>query len=170
MSELRKIMVPTGHSVKTAKLIELLEAGKVGDILTDKALSEAAGEDCSVTGKGYPSLMTAMRWCVRHKAIHWHRIHGAKAIKCAASEETVMAVESNIRHVKKSMGRTLKLSGCVKLNELPADRKTEFLAMVAQVGTLNQFASANVTKSFTARNVTTAFDPAKTLELMEGKN
>jgi hypothetical protein len=169
MSELRKIMVPRGHSIVTAKLIEMLETGKVGDVLTDEAMSAAVGVDCSVQGKGYPSLMSAIRWCIRNHSIHWQRIHGSHSIKCAASSETLTAVEGNIRQVKKRMGRTLKLSACVKVDDLPGEEKTKFLAMVAQVGTLAQFASGSTTKALVARHITAAFDPAKTLQLMGGK-
>ncbi len=168
--EIKRVLVPRGHSLTTAKLIEILEKGAVGDVLTDEKLSGMAGKDCSVKGKGYPSLMSAIRWCISQHAIHWQRIAGSHAIKCVTSVETVEAVESNIHQVKRRMHRTLKLSRCVKLPELKTEDRTKFLAMVAQAGTIEQFAGGAATKALASRNVKDAIDFGKTLELMASKN
>lgn len=166
---INRIMVPRGHSLATASIIELLEKGETSDVLTDEQISTVANKDCSVTGNGYSSLMSAIRWVISNNGIHWQRVKGSGAIKCVTSAETITAIEGNIRQVKKRMSRTIKLSACVDVNAIPQTDRPKFLAMVAQAGTIAQFASSNATKALEARNVKEPFDFTKTLRLASGQ-
>jgi hypothetical protein len=165
--ELKRFRVPSGLGATSSKLIELLAAGKVGDVLTDEALTEACGADTRPNGKGYGALGTAIRYVVRNHQLVWRRVKRADALKCYNASEILTIGEANRQHIGKTARRTVNVMACAKLDELSDADKTRAVAMLAQHGALAAMAGGDVTKKLAARK-TGEIDMKKLLTAMVG--
>ncbi len=75
--------VQQGMRLATSKLIEVLSAGKVGDVLTDEQLFAICERKTMPGGDGYVNLLSAIRHVERKKyGLVWRRVAAAGCIKC----------------------------------------------------------------------------------------
>ena len=74
--------VQQGMRLATAKLIEVLSAGKVGDVLTDEQLYTICERKTMPVGNGYVNLQSAIRHVLKNYGLVWRRVATAGCIKC----------------------------------------------------------------------------------------
>lgn len=164
MDELRKIMVPAGHSVTTAKLIEVLQKpSEVGDTLTDEQLAAACGKDTRPAGDGYANLMSAIKYVRKHDGVVWGRLTGANAIKRLSAEEIATVAERASSTIRRAATATVSKLKCVALDNVPEEARPKYTSLLAQHGALAAFAKGDTRKKLIARGGP-AFDPSKLLE------
>jgi hypothetical protein len=143
----------------TEKLAEFLrEHSQVGTILTDEQLSRIAERNTSVNGDGYNFLRSAMRIVRREHGVVWRRIPHANAIECCGFSQIMQLASRGVRHIQRSARVRLEELRCAPTNGVNDDQKREYLARIAQVGTLAEMANAGTHKKLVARNYTAPID------------
>ncbi len=158
---------PATLHLATVKLIEKMRDGQPGDTFTDEELTEASNYDTRVGGKGYGYLQSAIRRCENQHGITWKRVLGGNCIRCLDNEGLMSLADSKRKHLRRVSKRTCRQLATADVTQMGRDEKTEYLASVAQFGTLAQFAGAATTKKLVARKVTEALDPARMLEALK---
>lgn len=89
----------SGVSITTAKLIERLQEGDVGDTVTDDELTEYCGRDTRPNGDGYSNLLSAIRYVTHHHDIVWDRQVGEGYLKALNSSERLSLTERRRKHI-----------------------------------------------------------------------
>ena len=140
-----------GLSPVTAKLIELLRSGKVGDQLTDEQLQQDCGKDCRPGGPGYGSLTTAIRRVERDHSLVWRRVRGADMIACYDDVEKCGLVRSELAKVKRRSRKALLVANQVDREKLNGEDVSVFLANSAILGTITLMTAPNTIKKLSAR-------------------
>ncbi len=158
---------------ETLRLVELLKTGNKGDILTDERLTEVCGKNVKPygdgqRGAGYGYLISAIRYVLKHHALHWKRIVGAGAIKCCQADDTIGDVHADSKRVSRASKRSLRKLATVELAGLDETQKADCLALVAQHGTLALVAKNATQKKLVARKATEAVDLDRLLENIKG--
>jgi hypothetical protein len=167
MNDTKAAVGPATLHLSTVKLIEKMRDGTPGDKLTDEQLTEACGHDTRVGGRGYGYLQSAIKRCENHHGITWKRILGGDCIECLDNSGLMGLAESKRKHLRRVSKRTCRQLATADATQMGKDEKTEYLASVAQFGTLVQFAGTATTKKLVARNITEALDPARMLEALK---
>lgn len=163
-TDIRRIKVPAGHSVTTAKLIELLQKpSEIGDTLSDEALTAECGKATGANGDGYASLMSAIRYVRAHNNIVWARVHGADAIKRLCADEIADVAERSSSMIRRAAKATVSKLSCVEMGKVDEKDRPRFTSLIAQHGALAAFAKSDTRKKLLARGVPT-FDPNRLLE------
>lgn len=141
-----------GFSPATAKIVDLISKGNVGDILTDEELGEIVGEDCSeITGRRH--VYSAIKYVERVHGVVWRRLRDAGAIKCLDPDERVEVAQGYRHHISRSSKRAVRVVSTVQIEDVKADRRPDVLALVAQLGALAAFSSTAAHKRLAAHNV-----------------
>ena len=164
--DLKRFQHHKGVGPVAAQLIDKLKGGEPGDTLTDIELKEVCGHDTRPKGKGYSSLGTAIRFCIREHGILWSRIRGANAIKCLDPERKIEFVAATNKHVARVTRRGVNILGSIEVKELPEEKRPDYFAALAQTGTLAEISRANTRKKLEAHGITKPFDMQKMLEAM----
>lgn len=141
----------SGHGPTTAKLVEHLKAGKIGDILADSQLRDICGEPCAPNERGYQHLLTAIKYVTRHHRLLWEREHGAGVIKCLGATETLASMNHDRRIIRRRAERAIVKGSCVDTTTLEPAEAANHLALVAQMGAVAICARSNTTKYLEAR-------------------
>jgi hypothetical protein len=170
MEDLKRIMVPAGHSVVTAKLIEVLQRpSKIGDVISDEDLTDACGRDTRTGQKGYNNLCRAINFVLNHNGLVWKRLRDADAIKRLSAPE----IEDVAKRATTSIGRAARKNvtklQCVPLDDVPETDRTRFTSLIAQHGAIAAFSKPDIRKKLEVREGVT-FDPAKALAAFTRKN
>jgi hypothetical protein len=164
MEELRRIRVPAGHSVTTAKLIErLTQPSKIGDLLTDEELMAFCGKDTRPDGNGYRNLASAIKYVRKHDGIVWERVRDAEAIKRLVPDEIISTAEAASSRIRRTATAAAEKVKTVPLDSVAPEERPKFTALLAQHAALASFAKTDTRKKLIARGGG-AFDPAKLLE------
>ena len=160
--EARTLMVP-GYGPETAKLVEVLEQGQVGDILTDETLEAVCGRATSPSGNGYSNLQSAIRKVERDKGIVWQRERGAGCIRCLNDKEKAGCVGRDIKHIRKTAKRAAHRAAGVTLDNLEVEERKRMLVNAAQVGAIALVSETNTRKKLENRDITLTPDPKQLL-------
>jgi hypothetical protein len=169
MSELRQITITHGCGVHTSKAIELLKTGKPGDTLTDEQVSAHVGKNCGVGKAGYGNLVTAMNRVLKDHGVLWVRVRGARALKCCKWDEKHESAGGDMKRAYRAAKKGARKVAAILLDDVPAEKRSEILALGAQLGTIAQFSRGSSTKALEARHVTKPLDMTETLKLMAGQ-
>jgi len=156
--------VRQGMRLATSKLIEVLSAGKVGDVLTDEQLYTICGRKTMPDGDGYGNLQSAIKHVETNYGLVWRRVKMTGSIKCYDDQEKYGVIRSMRRHVGKVSRRALVVGRSIQVEQLPEAERTEVLVQVAQLKAIEQFSRTEMTKRLVARKATAAPDMAKLLE------
>jgi hypothetical protein len=157
--------VQQGMRLATAKLIEALKDGKVGDVLTDEEMFAICERKTMPGGNGYVNLQSAIRHVEKNYGLVWRRVATAGCIKCLDGVERCGVLASNRRHIGKVSRRALVVGRSIQVDELPESERTEALVQVAQLQAVEHFSRTETTKRLVARKATAAPDMAKLLEV-----
>lgn len=149
-------------------LVEAMKSGQPGSILTDEALTAICGKDTAPGMDGYPSLNKAIGYVTQHYGIVWKRVPKAGCIKVLDAHETAEEVCSDMTGIRRKTRRTIRKAAATKLADLTQDERTQMLATSAQLGAIALMADSGTTKKLAARNVETAPDVKKLMELFQG--
>ena len=156
-TEVKKIQ---GMSYASIALVQLLENGKPGDVLTDEQLKDACGYDCRPGKRGYSNLKTATIYILNNKNMVWARIRQADAIKCLNDSEIAEYGKWDLTMTHKRIKRTIKRTRNVDLTKLcEADRKS-FIVTSAQIATMALVGNNSTTKKLEQRNISEHFRPS----------
>lgn len=159
-----------GLSLFTVKLIDLLKAGKVGDMLTDEELSAACGRNVSVKGDGYGNLASAIRNVRRNHGLVWDRIRGAGVIECKGFDGKLSIVDSDRKSIGRRAKRSLSVMRTIDAADVPNDKRTQLNVRLAQMGVLSAMASGNTTKAMEARTCGPVIDHKRLLSAIVDSN
>jgi hypothetical protein len=168
-SDTKRFQAIPGYAPTTLKLIELLGAGKVGDVLPISTLNEAAGADVSPKGKNRHSLHSACRHVRRSKGLVWKWVTGGAALKCYNPSEIVDLVDARRKHI----GRTARQAAseaaiaAAHVDQIDDKDRPRLHALMAQVGTLAAFSDGRTTTALVERSANTVPDKAKLLEAFQ---
>lgn len=154
-------------SPESARLVEVLKDGIVGDVLTDERLTKICGKSTASGGSGYGNLQTAIKWVQNHKNLVWRRVRGGACIKCLGSSEIAGFVEKEIDNIRHKTKRTLSVSSKIKIDDIAESERSKVLANIAQLGTIHIFAKNDTTTKLIARNVTAALSSERLLGAFE---
>ncbi len=130
-----------GVSLMTSLIVDRLSQGKPGDVITDNDLFTITNLDCSVGGRGYPNLQSAINIVLREKSIVWERVRKTGMLKCLKSPEVAMAVSRGVTRIRKATARVIRKSNAVNIEELPRNQQAEFLGKQSQLLALHSMAS-----------------------------
>jgi hypothetical protein len=166
-TEVRRIMVPHGISLPTAKLIEKIKDGKPGDVLSDADLTAACGRPTEPEGSGYANLMSAISYVRRMHGVVWERVRAERCIKCLNPKEILSTADASAGKIRRESMKSVQKLRTIVLDNLEESERPAVLSRMAQHGTLAQFAKADSRKKFEAGNVSAAISPAKMLELLK---
>ena len=155
---------PTGfhhvqnRAVPTQKLIERLQHGVPGDILTDEELTEIAGYDTRPSsqgrpGKGYSYLTSAIRYVLNNHAVVWDRVRGGNYIRCVDDPDKLPLAASGLNRVRKAARKSARVLGTINIENLTAEQVQERNANLAITGAICQFADRKTMKALSVRNV-----------------
>jgi len=153
-----------GLSPASAKLMEKLKTGKIGDIVTDEELTGICGKNTRVGEKGYANLQTAIRRTLRDYGLVWMRIPKAYAIKCLDSNEIVESLPADMERIRHCSKKALKRGAQVEIGKIPEDMKMLFFARQAQLSVVVVVSENKTTKQLAIRGSTGKFDQQKLLE------
>ena len=156
--------VQQGMRLATAKLIEALKDGKVGDVLTDEEMFAICERKTMPDVDGYGNLQSAIRHVEKNYGLVWRRVAGARCIKCLDGVERCGVIASNRRHIGKVARRAVAVGRTIQVDELPELERATALVQVAQLQAVEQFARTQTTKRLVARKATGAPDMSKLLE------
>ncbi len=145
---------PPGFSPVTAKLIDLLSKGRVGDSHDDHELINVAGVDCSVHQKGYGSLNSAIRHVQRVHGIVWRRMRNQGRIQCLDANQRVELAELSRLHVSRVTRRAVQILSTVQPDDISAAARPEVGALSAQLSALLLFSSTETKKRLQGGKVT----------------
>lgn len=159
--------VQQGMGLETAKLIELLKGGKVGDVLTDEEMFAICERKTMPGGDGYGNLQSAIKHVETNYGLVWRRVKMTGSIKCYDDQEKYGVIGSMRRHIGKVSRRALVVGRSIQVDELPESERTEALVQVAQLKAIEQFSRTEMTKRLVARKATAAPDMAKLLQAFE---
>jgi hypothetical protein len=159
-----KELVIGKYSLYTAKLIELL-TGTDKQLISDAELEACCGFDTRPGERGYGFLQSALRHVMRESRRHWCRARGEGCIKLLGPGETRDNVQQDQRHLRKTARRSLVKLNTVKTEQLSDDKKREYYAQAAQMGTIALVAD---TKTRKALEDMTAPKPLDFKGLLEG--
>ncbi len=156
-----------GLSPATAKLVDLLKLGNVGDFLTDERMTGHCGRDTSVHGTGYGNLQTAIGRVERFHSLVWRRVTGAGSIKCLNDEEKAALGNSSIGKIKRESSRTDRVLSLVEMANLSEDGQKKYLVGCTQIRTIAMMSKPATSKKLLVRGVTKSPDLDKLLEAFE---
>jgi hypothetical protein len=156
-----------GFAPATAKLIEKLSAGTVGDVLTDEELTEVCGKDCAVEGDGRRYVLSAVKHVERVKGIVWRRMRGVGTVKCLEMNERIEVALCYRRHISKSSKRAARVISTISIDSIEDGKRPGLLALMAQLGALAMFSSPDTQKKMEARGIVSPPDSKRLLEPFE---
>lgn len=125
-------------SVDTQELYRWLCDVKVGDLITYKELSDIIGRD--VQGEGYPLLVTARRWALRHDRIVFAVEKNIGMRRCNDSEKINEAAAGRERMVGQAK-RSAQILGATNYDNLSRREKISHNVQLAQFGCVVQMFS-----------------------------
>ncbi len=103
----------SNYSVTTRILIDFLERGRPGDMVSDLVLSAKCGRDTRPGSDGYGNLLTAIKHCERQGVV-WRRDRGLCRIVCLTGLECVTYAKETRLHVRRASKRALARLGGVE--------------------------------------------------------
>lgn len=151
-------------SPTTAKLVEKMKDGKIGDIKTNETLREISGVDCSTKGRGRHNLYGAIQICERDHGVVWRPQARADAIKCLDPSEVAEVANGYRRHIGRVSRRAVRVLNTINPNQLPEGERPSAHATLAQLGAITMFAGGDMQKKLVARNVSQPPELGKLLE------
>ena len=122
VSPVSRHLVPNQYGLVATKLIEVLELGQPGDVLTYAELSKVAGKDVR-EGAGASSLRSARRYCMKAKRIVWSPARGDQALKCLADSERLGLLEAHTRARHRSSARDAWLANAIDAQQLTVPQR-----------------------------------------------
>lgn len=138
--------------VTSAALVELLRKGKPGDMLTDEQLTAACGKPTQTGGDGYQSLQRAIQHVRSNHSLVWQRIPKANAIRCLNADETVVAVGSDLKSIRRKTRRTVAKLETVDVAQIEnPENKTKATVLAAMFGAIQVVASGATAKKLEVR-------------------
>ena len=170
-TDTKRFQAIPGFAPATLKLIELLGAGNIGDVIPLSTLNSTAGKDVGTTGQGRANLYSACRHVRKSKGLVWKWLAGAAAVKCYNANEIVDLVDSRRRHIGKTARQAVSEAAIAssRNGELDDKARPRLHALIAQVGTLAAFASGQTTSALVERSANSVPDKAKLLEAFQQK-
>jgi len=163
IEQIKVTAVPHGLGVTTARLIEAMKEGVVGDVLTDEDLTARCGKATDTNGSGYGNLQSAIRYIERNYNLVWRRVRDEACIKCLAPGEVISTVQSELLRIGRRSRRAVVTGSTVPIDALGAVQKAELLTTIAQHGTIALMSKKNTAKELQARGVTHAMDQSRLL-------
>ena len=136
--EIQEFQQIKGMSPVTAQLIQLLKDGKPGDTKADNEFP--ATLQIGVKGKHYPNLLTAIRYLEREHGVVWQRVRKAKILKCLDAQERIGVGAQNIKHIRKTATRTVRVIASADFSTLTDSERTKANTQLAQLGAIKLFA------------------------------
>ncbi len=115
----------SNYSVTTRILIDFLERGRPGDMVSDLVLSAKCGRDTRPGSDGYGNLLTAIKHCERQGVV-WRRDRGLCRIVCLTGLECVTYAKETRLHVRRASKRALARLGGVERSSLTEHDRTEY--------------------------------------------
>lgn len=158
--------VPGIHFI-SSMLVDRLKSGKPGDVITDEEMRELCGKDTRPGGDGYCYLATAIKICLKEHRVVWKRTRGAWCIKCLVLEELLLVAKTNSVRIHKTAKKSIETMQTVSLDVIPEVKRPEYLARMAQFGTIAAFTKKDTQEKMIARNICQPFDVQKMLEAMK---
>lgn len=156
--------VARGMSPSTIAIVELLKAGKPGDVLTDAALTVACGRDTRPQGVGYANLQTAIGHVLKNHGVLWERERGANAIKCLVDREKVGSADKDRRHIQRKTKHAIRKLSSVDRKALTVSENSQVNAMTAQLSAVELFSRPETRKKLEAKQAATVPDVSKLIE------
>jgi len=153
-----------GLSPVTAKLVDLLKAGKPDDVLTDEEMTEHCGRSTKVHGSGYGNLNTAIRRVERLHGLVWRRVPTAGCIRCLTDDGKASVVSSGIGSIHRKSRRTTRVGALTDISKMSEEKRNEFLVNMAVIGATKLMTKTATGKKLLARGITKAPDISKMLE------
>jgi hypothetical protein len=148
----------------TSQLIQILAAGKIGDILTDEALTAKIGRDVSPGEKGAGNLQRAVDTVSRAHGLNWKRVPGQGCIKCCDAEESEalsrMYRDGARRKARKGRHRLMNID----TEKLPPADASRVRALGAQLGALEIMGRETTVKKLEEKQATSEPDVKRLLE------
>jgi hypothetical protein len=164
--EVSRSYAPGTVRLATAKLVELLKDGEVGDVKTDEEMEVVCGKRTGVGENGYGYLQTALRVVLRDYGRLWKRTPGAGCIKCLTVQEGLEWSASRLRSACRASKRSVQ--GLQAMGQhASVDEMVHVNAMLAQHGTLAVLASSSQTKKLVSRKMSESVDPKKLLTALQ---
>ena len=161
--KVKATIVPHGLTVYTARLIEKLKKGKVGDVIPDEESTDICGRDTS-SPPGYGNLASAIRNVLNNYGIVWQRVRGAGCIKCINSQEIAETVGRNLKSISRRSKKTIKLASFANPEKVELADRSSLLANIAQLGTIELVSRKETTKKLAIRGVKQEITLNKLLE------
>jgi len=156
------------YAVATSLLIQRMEKGQPGDILTDMQLAAICGKVCRPHHPGYGYLQSAIKYCERHGVV-WKRMPGGDCIKCLEPDEILSQGESTARQISNRAKRATLRFGSLDASVLTPEQVTKRNTFMAWAGTLALMASRKAVKKLEERHVNTTADFDRMLEIFQPK-
>lgn len=164
MITVTRIQMIPGLSLVSAKLIEAMKDGRPGDILTDDQLQTVCGLSVAPKGAAYGNLATAIRHCIRHRAIVWKRVIRQKCIKCLEPLEVMETGRSEVLSTRRRTRRAAGKMRTVNLEKIPEADRPEYMALAAQLSTMCLFSRDKVRVQLESRHTDSPIDIGRLLE------
>jgi hypothetical protein len=153
-----------GLSPVTAKIIDRLKDGNVGDIVTDEELQACCGRDTRPNQNGYGNLATALKRLERIHGKVWLRVKGSDCLKCCDSIEIANTCDNDIQRVRRRTKRLNRRASLVDVESLKPDDAKRFMANCAISGTIGLLSQTSTAKKLMARNTDKPIELPKLLE------
>lgn len=169
MMEPTKFQAIPNHSPATAKLVEYLGTMKPGNFVSDAELKTVCGKAVGVGDPGYSNLQTAIRRTCEIHGLDFQRVRGAAGIKCYSAHETATTLDYHQKRIRREAHRGLRRAGTVRIEDIPDEDRSRYLALCAQLGVLHGMAKSEATKALEARRAQSAPDMSRILEAFEQK-
>lgn len=156
-----------GLSPVTAKLVDLLQKGVPGDILTDEIMTQHCGRDTRVKGNGYNNLQTAISRVERFHRLVWRREATVGCIRCLTDHGMISVGNSNMDKIRRKTRRTKRVLALVDIETLTENEQKEFMAKYTQIGTVELMLKPQVTAKLLMKGVTDMPELSKLLQSFE---
>jgi hypothetical protein len=143
--------IVSGMSLTTARLIERLRQGQVGDTVSDEELTELCGRNTRPDGDGYNNLLSAIRYVTRNHGVVWERQVGENYLKALDSTERLSLVERRRKHVHRTSRRAGLELPSPNADDLTYEQRSEVLVKDAMLRCMIVGSSAKLQQRLSER-------------------
>jgi len=141
----------SGFSIHTSRLIDVMNAGKIGDMFTREKLSEIAGVDVSPEQKGYGYVQSAIRYCERQGKV-WRWSKADTCYRCLDAKDAANLVCARTASAHRFTGRSLRIASTVNRADIGTlDDQRAFDAAVLQTALARQAMGGAMRKKLESR-------------------
>lgn len=160
--------VPAGYGIVTAKLIEVMKAGKPDQVITDVKLRDICGRETQPGAKGYTNLLAAIRFCRRHWGMQWKRQRGQNQILCLGAMEVIDTSEKELRKIGKQANLAMETLQHLNSQELSEDEARRRNVLMAQHGAISLCSGRKMSTRLLNDNRARPLDMQKLIEAIQG--